>query len=198
MPPWRQPFAITKYAIKLEWIKIIQFCLKIWDLCTFLHLFRLGLVCRWGVVPSQIAFFTFRPKKVHVFCSCELPGKNFHVFKLEPDRPCLDWQLMWLLTSWPIYNPFKLQPKWREKCKIWLWHQFYHRTINCRKICNTPIDALMCPLQIINWLWTSITNPSWCKQMLYPPTPPQKSENFEFDVNFFKDKQIAKEFEMCS
>ena len=35
---------ITKYAI--EWIKITQFCLKIWDLCTFLHLFRLGLVCR--------------------------------------------------------------------------------------------------------------------------------------------------------
>ena len=149
MPPWRQPFAITKYAIKLEQIKIIHFCLKIWDLCMFLHLFRLGLVCRWGVVPPQIAFCTFRPKK-YVFCSCELPGKNFHVFKLESDRPCLDWQLIWFLTSWPIYDPFKSQPKWRQKCKIWLWHQFYHRTVNCRKICNAPLDALMCPLQIIN------------------------------------------------
>ena len=43
---------ITKYAIELEQIKIIQFCLKIWDFCTFLHLFRLDLVYRWGVVPS--------------------------------------------------------------------------------------------------------------------------------------------------
>ena len=29
---------ITKNAKKLEQIKIIQFCLKIWDLCTFLHI----------------------------------------------------------------------------------------------------------------------------------------------------------------
>ena len=43
---------ITKYAIELEQIKIIQFCLKIWDFCTFLHLFRLDLVYRWGVVLS--------------------------------------------------------------------------------------------------------------------------------------------------
>ena len=63
--------------LKLERIKIIQFRLKIWDLCTFLHLFRLGVVCRWGVVPSQIAFFIFGPKTVHVFCSCEPLGKIF-------------------------------------------------------------------------------------------------------------------------
>ena len=31
MPSWRWPFVITKYAIKLEQIKIIQFCLKICD-----------------------------------------------------------------------------------------------------------------------------------------------------------------------
>ena len=150
MPPWRWPFAITIHAIKLEWIKIIQFCLKIWDLCTFLHLFRLGLVCRWGVVPSQMAFFTFGPKKVHIFCSCEPPGKNVPVFTLESDRPCLDWKLIWFLTSWPIYNPFKSHPKWRQKCKIWRWCQFYHRTVNCRKFCNAQLDAPICPLQIIN------------------------------------------------
>ena len=90
-PPTRGGMAqITKYAIKLERIKIIQFCLKIWDFCTFLHLFRLGLVCRWGVVPSQIAFFTFGPKKVHVFCSCDPLIKMFSIFALDPSRPYLD------------------------------------------------------------------------------------------------------------
>ena len=43
---------ITKCATKLEGIEIIQFCLKIWDLYTFLHSYRLGLVCRWGDAPS--------------------------------------------------------------------------------------------------------------------------------------------------
>ena len=77
-------------------------------------------------------------------------GKNFSVFTLESDRPCLDWQSIWFLNSWPISDPFKLQPKWRQKCKIWLWCQFYHRTVNHRKISNAPLDAPMCPLQIFN------------------------------------------------
>ena len=38
---------ITKNAIKLEQIEIILFCSKIWNLCTFLHSYRIGLVCRW-------------------------------------------------------------------------------------------------------------------------------------------------------
>ena len=63
---------ITKNAIKLEQIEIIQFCLKIWNLCTFLHLYRLGLVCRWEGVPSQIAFFTFRPKTYISFAPVSL------------------------------------------------------------------------------------------------------------------------------
>ena len=28
--------------------------------------------------------------------------------------------------------------------------------------------------------------------------PPQKSDNFDFDINFFKEQSIAKKFEMCS
>ena len=40
---------ISKNAIKLEHIEIIQFCLKIWDLYTFLHSYILGLICMWGV-----------------------------------------------------------------------------------------------------------------------------------------------------
>ena len=74
LPPTHTPTRagmaqIIKYAIKLTQIKIIQFCLKIWELYTFLHLFRLGLVCRWGGVPSQIAFFTFMPKKYMFFAT---------------------------------------------------------------------------------------------------------------------------------
>ena len=133
-------------------------------------------MCRWGVVPSQMAFFTFGPKKVHIFCSCEPPGKNVPVFKLESDRSCWDWQLIWFLTSWPIYYPFKSQPKLRQKCKIWHWCQFYHKIVNRRKICNVQVDAPMCPLQIINWHWTSIIDRSWCKCTLYPP--PIQCQNY--------------------
>ena len=43
------------------------------------------------------------------------------------------------------------------------------RTIKQKKISNVPLDALMCPLPIINWHWTPIIDPSWCKCMLYPP-----------------------------
>ena len=89
--PQSQGSQITKNVIKLEQIEIIHFCLKIWDLCTFLHSYRLGFRCRCGRgVPSQIAFFTFGPKKVYIFCSCEPPGKIFLVFTLESDRPYLD------------------------------------------------------------------------------------------------------------
>ena len=52
-----------------------------------------------GGVLSQIALFTFRPKNVQIFCSCEHQVKNFPVFTLESDRPCLDWQSIWFLTS---------------------------------------------------------------------------------------------------
>ena len=38
----------------------------------------------------------------------------------------------------------------KRKCKIELKCQFSHTTINHRKILNAPLDALMCPLQIIN------------------------------------------------
>ena len=43
-----------------------------------------------GSVLSQIALFTLRPKNVHIFCSFEPQVKNFAVFTLESDRPCLD------------------------------------------------------------------------------------------------------------
>ena len=52
-----------------------------------------------------------------------------------------------LLTHLP---PFDIAAEMKTKCKIRLKCQFSHTTINCRKNFNTPLDALMCPLQIIN------------------------------------------------
>ena len=86
---------ITKNAINLEQIKIIQFHLKILDLCTFLQLYRLGSLCRWGLSHPKIAFLCFCTKK----STCFLFQLNIFHFTLESDRPCLDWQLIWYLTS---------------------------------------------------------------------------------------------------
>ena len=72
-----------------------------------------------------------------------------------------------LICRW--WCPFEIAAEIKTKCKIWLKCQFSHRTINHIKICNVPLDALMCPLQIINWHWTPIIDHSWCKCTLYPP-----------------------------
>ena len=52
--------------------------------------------------------------------------------------------------------PFEIAAKMKTNCKIGLKCQFLHRTVNHRKICNASLDALICPLQIINWQWTLI------------------------------------------
>ena len=123
-PPWSRRRQNLKNAIKRERIEIIEFCLEICDSWALLHTYRLGLICRWRGVPSQMALLCFEPKKVHVFHSCNSLDKKFLVFALDPTRPCLDWQLSRFLTSQPIYEPFKFDLKWRPKCKIWLKSQF--------------------------------------------------------------------------
>ena len=102
---------ITKNAITFEQIEIIEFCLKIWDPWTLPHTCRLQLMCRWGGVLYQIAFLS---KK----CSSDPRKKLFPVFALDPIRPYLDWVLRGFLTSWPIYNPLKSQPKWKQSAKF--------------------------------------------------------------------------------
>ena len=52
---------------QVEQIKTIQFHLKIWELCTFLLQYTLGLMCRFGVSHPKMAFFCFRPKKKSFF-----------------------------------------------------------------------------------------------------------------------------------
>ena len=98
-PPKGGTPRISQNSIALEWIEIFQICLKILDLWRLVYSYRLHLVCSWVGVLSQIMYFTFEPKNVHIFCSCEPSGKNFPVFTLESDRPCLDWQTIWFLTS---------------------------------------------------------------------------------------------------
>ena len=115
-----------------------------------------------------MALLCFGPKKVHLFCSCDPLIKFFPIFALDPIRPYLDWTLRGFLTSLPIYDPFKFNLKWRPKYKIRLKCQFAIVLLTTKKIWNVPLDALICPLQIINWHWTPIIDPSWCKCTLYP------------------------------
>ena len=95
LPPRAEETQIRRITITLERIKIIQFCLKIWDRWTLLHTYRLGLMCRLGGVLSQMALLCFWPKK----CSCDPPIKKFPIFALDSIRPYLDWALTGFLTS---------------------------------------------------------------------------------------------------
>ena len=75
-PPGAEETQITRITITLERIKIIQFCLKIWDPWTLLHTYRLGLMCSWGVSYPKWHFYVFDPKK----CSCGPPIKKISFF----------------------------------------------------------------------------------------------------------------------
>ena len=102
---------ITKNAITFERIEIIEFCLKIWDPWTLPHTCRLQLMCRWGVSYPKWHFYA---KSAPV----TLEKIFFPVFALDPIRPYLDWALRGFLTSWPIYDPLKSQPKWKQSAKF--------------------------------------------------------------------------------
>ena len=61
------------------------------------------------------------------------------------------------------------------------------------KNCNAPLYALMCPLQIINDIEPlSLTLHGIITFFIHQPPPPRKSDNFDFDVIFFKEQSIAK------
>ena len=46
--------------------------------------------------------------------------------------------------------PFQIAAKMKTKVQNSTWMSICHRTINHKKNLNVPLDALMCPLQIIN------------------------------------------------
>ena len=104
--------------ITFEQIEIIEFSLKIWDPWTLPHTCRLQLMYRWGVSYPKCHFY---PESAPV----TLEKKNFPVFALDPIRPYLDWALRGFLTSWPIYDPLKLQPKWKQSAKF-DWNVNFH------------------------------------------------------------------------
>ena len=76
LPSRTEETQITRIAITLEWIEIIQFCLKIWDPWTVLHTYRLGLMCRLGGVLFQMVLLCFWCKKVLLWPS----NKKFSCF----------------------------------------------------------------------------------------------------------------------
>ena len=78
-PPRAEETQIGRITITLEWIEIIQFCLKICDPLTLLHTYRLGLMCRWGVSYHKWHFYVFDPKK----CSCDPPFLFLHWIPLD-------------------------------------------------------------------------------------------------------------------
>ena len=88
--------------------------------------------------------------------------------------------------------PFQIAADMKKKVKIWLWHQFYHRTISHREISNVPFGSLTCPLQIINDIEPLIIDPSWFKCMLYPPTPFKKVKILTLTSIFSKSGQLQK------
>ena len=98
LPPWSWRSPNCKNSIKHEQIEIIEFCLKIYDPWTLLHIYRLGLMCRQGGVPSQMALLYFGPKK-YIFLLLWPSDKKIPVFALNPIRPYLDWVLRGFLTS---------------------------------------------------------------------------------------------------
>ena len=58
-PPRAEEIQMRRIRITLEWIEIIQFCLKIWDPWTLLHTYRQDLRCRWGGCPIPNGTFMF-------------------------------------------------------------------------------------------------------------------------------------------
>ena len=93
-----------------------------------------------------MALLCFWPKKKLPWPSNK---KKIPFFGLDSIRPYLDWALRGFLTSSLIYDPFKFDLKWRQKCKIELKCQFVIEP-SATKNWNVPLDALICPLQINN------------------------------------------------
>ena len=80
-PSWRSQ--MSKNWITLELILIIWFCVKIFDLWTLLHSYRLG--CAGGVSHPKWHINVSGPQK-YMWLLMSGPGKNFPVFTLDPIR----------------------------------------------------------------------------------------------------------------
>ena len=52
--------------------------------------------------------------------------------------------------------------------ELWLLDQFFHRRVNGKNLQKIILSSLICPLQMTNWQWTPIIDPSCRKRTLYP------------------------------
>ena len=101
--PVHQGFLSNQAKVNKNWMN--------WDISILFEDFRFLHPCapiqvtfgvQVGGCPITNSIFYFWAKNVHIFCTCEPPIKNFPVFTLESDIPCLDWQLICCLTSDPF------------------------------------------------------------------------------------------------
>ena len=101
--PVHQGFPSNQAKVNKNWMN--------WDISILFEDFRSLHPCaliqvtfgvQVGGCPITNSIFYFWAKNVHIFCTCEPPIKNFPVFTLESDIPCLDWQLICCLTSDPF------------------------------------------------------------------------------------------------
>ena len=121
--------------------------------------------------------------------SC-LPQVNiFSVFTLDFYRPCLGWPDISVLTSQPIFIIFLigLQMMTKIKWEIWIWCQYYHRTINCKIFEYFNVSSTN-----YQWHWIPIINPSCCKERLYSPTPYVKNYSFSHNSKTSQEKRYQK------
>ena len=93
-----------------------------------------------------MALLCFWPKKVLLWpsnekFSCSCTGSHHTIFRLSSEK------IFDLLTHlWP----FQIWLEMKTKVQNWTKMLICYRTINHKKNWNVPLDALMCPLQIIN------------------------------------------------
>ena len=125
LPSWSRRSPNLKNSIKCERIEIFEFCLKICDPWALLHTYRLGLMCTWGGVPSEMAFLCFEPKKVHVFHSCQRTVNHGKIWNVPLDALICPLQIT--NRHWtPI-----IDPSWRKR-------DLYPLPVQCRKLLERP------------------------------------------------------------
>ena len=81
---------------------------------------------------------------------------------------------MFRLTSENIFDlithfrHFQIGPQIMKNWEICISGQFSHRSVNRKNLQKIFLSSLICPLQMTNWQWTPIIDPSCRKRMLYP------------------------------
>ena len=89
-------------------------------------------------------------RNVPHFC----PSKNFFILTLHTHRQSLDWPLISILTSQPIHEA--CSGPWKTSYMF----SIYEKTINHKTSQKVSFGSYRGPLQIPNWHWTHVFDPS--------------------------------------